>query len=409
MSGNPCIDTGSPAARYSPTRRGTPKSGRSPVALAASFGTNDEGCVKRCMSDLDAPKRRLSRVSFASACETKDSTSPESDGGSPEKELPPSPCRGRRNSRSRYSFGARMSLGSAEGVADAADACEVVLGLPNTPPQSPRKLKEAWSALKQFEEELESKQRHLEEWDFELKEEQRQHRESRRILARKMSELEARELRAAKHEERRLSATSGTPSSSLKGLSVGATPPSSSMQKRVSLGSTPEHCIASPSEAGGDAAEIVPTVLTYDDSDEAGWPRSSRRLCRFGTLLQLVVKAVILFGVLVAPELSMQAVETVIPCARTLHETVQTFVYLGSDRDRAPERSNTIEARLSDSSYGAGSRAAAATPCEEALQDAQAALAEMRETQPQVLWSWPARVLLVVAAMVAHTAVQNFA
>merc|ERR1719478_1487460 len=137
-----------------------------------------------------------------------------------------------------------MSLGrefmpsyDLDACSDAADGCEAPAAPPSSPPQSPGRFREAWAGLKQWEEELEGKQRNLEEWDFELQEEKRQHRESRLFLARKMSELEARELRAAKQEERRLSALSGTPTSSVDMFE--RTPPSSSKKLQTPLRDMP--------------------------------------------------------------------------------------------------------------------------------------------------------------------------
>lgn len=168
-----------------------------------------------------SPVRRKSRVSFAGIDEkdrSGDEKSPEKRVGCASENLPPSPCRGRRSTQS---LGLRLSLGSTDALADGDDAFPVRAVLPSSPPDSPGRMRQFWRVMKQREEELESKQRQLEEFEkdafelkealeqqaFELKEEKREQRRSRRFLAKKMSELEARELRAAKQEERRFSAS----------------------------------------------------------------------------------------------------------------------------------------------------------------------------------------------------------
>lgn len=174
--------------------------------------------------------------------------------------------------------------------------------LPSSPPDSPGRYRQIWTCIKQRQEELENKQRELEEWDFELQEKERQHRESRLFLARKMSELEARELRAAKEEERRLSrysALSGSPAPSADKM----TPPSSSKKMR-----TPQ----SPGTPLGDSKlsddledrSTQTDTSMYQENSPSKRLNSCKQLCRFGVVLSLAVKVCVLIAAVAFPQLS---------------------------------------------------------------------------------------------------------
>jgi len=255
-------------------------------------------------SNSNSPnRRRLSRVSFASSVDSID------DKGSEVaiEDLPPSPSRGQRSLRSTYSFGLRLSLGGDDTASETAEAPST----PCSPPLSPGQLKDAWSYLKRREEDMESKQRELEEWDFELKEEKRQNRESRLFLARKMSELEAREHRAA-CDERRLSNLSGTAASSVdwtpprtppSGTRLRTPPRGTPEQRRLSGASTES---ATQTEQTEEAAAEKDVVLGRRCRRATGM---CKRLFKFGIALQLVVKVFLLVGVVVVPELPNGIVE----------------------------------------------------------------------------------------------------
>lgn len=172
-------------------------------------------------------------------------------------------------------------------------------------------MKDAWAFLKRREEDMEAKQRELEEWDFELKEEKQEHREKRIFLARKMSELEAREHRAA-CDERRLSALSGTPASSVD-WTPPRTPPSGTRSRTPSAG-TPEQRrlsgasteAATQTEQSEEAAADKDVVLGRRCRRATG---ICKRLCKFGIALQVAVKVFLLVGVVVGPELPRDTVE----------------------------------------------------------------------------------------------------
>jgi hypothetical protein len=138
-------------------------------------------------------------------------------------------------------------------------------------------------------------------WDFELLYEKRQHKEGRKFLARKMSELEARELKAAREDERRLSNTSalsGTPVSSMD-----RTPPSSGKKLRgTPLGETPEH----PCNDIADAEVQTEDLMAQQD----GRGRC-KKSCKMLLWFALVVKACVIAVVVFAPELPQTMLEKV--------------------------------------------------------------------------------------------------
>lgn len=215
-----------------------------------------------------------------------------------------------------YSFGLRMSLGREDGPCDSADADEDAAASPNGFPESPERLRESWACLNQREEEFEAKQRHLEEWDFELKEEKRQHRESRLFLARKMSDLEARELRAARDDERRHSGISGTPASS----DGARTPPSSSKNLRENLRGTPPRGLKAFPELAHNTTQTEEQMAALSEQN----PCRRHRCRRLGILIGVVLlKVCLLIGVVVVPELSNESVESM---AAWLPVPLETFV-----------------------------------------------------------------------------------
>lgn len=194
---------------------------------------------------------------------------------------------------------------------------------------------------------MESKQQLLEQWDFELQEEKRQHRESRLFLARKMSELEGRELRAAKDEERRLSAFSGSPSPSIE-----RTPPSSRARTPTpKLTEELAHTATQTWAAEDNTAAANPSKRTH----------TCKRMCRFGLTSCLVVKICVLLAFIIVPELPSETVENM---AVWLPVPLVTFASFG----------NSTSVKSSDSVAGES--------CCEALQEARVELAKLQEPAP---------------------------
>jgi hypothetical protein len=239
-----------------------------------------------------------------------------------------------------------MSLGREEGSpAKLSDE------LPSSPPDSPGRYRQVWTVMKQREEELEDKHRQLEEWDFDLQEEKRQHRESRLFLARKMSELEARELRAAKEEERRLSRNStlsGSPTPSMEKM----TPPSSCKTRSPkSLGTLSED---SKLSHDFEDRSTQTDISTYQEQAPFGRRLTCKQLCRFGLVFSLAVKVCVLIAAVVLPRFSSGTVQnlaawlplplsTSVPpasdesllynCSGILHETRLAFTVLQHKHD----------------------------------------------------------------------------
>lgn len=336
-------------------------------------------------------------MSFASMEEKDCPSSPDKCADGASEELPPSPCRGKR--RSTYSFGLHsQSLGCEDTPVDGSDGLEAKAGMPSSPPDSPGRLRQFWACMKQRQEELENKQRHLEEWDFELKEEKRQQRESRLFLARKMSELEAKELRASKREERRLSALSGTPASSME-----RTPPSSSKPLSPSSGMSPERfqSFAELIDTAAQTEETTAGAAAAPAEQERCRPHPCRRatsLCKrlfhFGVALQFAVKACVLIGVVVVPELPSEAVESI---AAWLPVPLETFVSLETGSDNAPFSDSTSVVPATVPQAAAAPPAceictvpqAAGAPqacenCEKALQDAHLELTRLQYEHDQL-------------------------
>jgi len=267
-------------------------------------------------------RRRVSRVSFASSVESIDDKGVETTVEETQ-DLPPSPSRGRSN-RSTYSFGLRLSLGGDDTASETAEAPAT----PTSPPQSPGQLKDAWAYLKRREEDMESKQRELEEWDFELKEEKRQHRESRLFLARKMSELEAREHRAA-CGERRLSTLSGTTASSVE-WTPPRTPPSGTRLRTPSR-DTPEQRRLSGASTDT-ATQTEQTEEAAADKDVVVGQRCRRAtgICKRLFKFFMVAKVFLLIGVVVVPALPRDTVETI---ATWLPVSLEPFLVLDAGSD----------------------------------------------------------------------------
>jgi len=274
--------------------------------------------------------------------------------------------------------------------------------------------------LKQWEEELEGKQRSLEEWDFELKEEKRQHRESRLFLARKMSELEARELRAAKEEERRLSGLSGTPASS-----GDRTPPSSSKKSRTPLrGSPPGGLKPSPEELVDHAtqteemtAALGAEAAQQDLRGQVGRRQSCRRatslckrLCQFVVALHLAMKAFYLIGVVVVPELPSETVQSM---AAWLPAPLETLLSLETGGDGALVTGSSAVVPTETSALPESTPDQPQAVLLKNTSDPERLLADMPEStqqhppgdaegQPSLSgWGWRSLSLPVIAALVA--------
>lgn len=139
------------------------------------------------------------------------------------------------------------------------------------------------------------KQRELEEMDFDLKEEKKQHRESRLFLARKMSELEARELRSAKERER-LSLLS-TPCSS-----ADRTPASSRRSSITPSRGTPTQLLNSPTQELEELVHAeVQTAAPHPIEEASSWRRSCRP--SFLCIAVMLAKAFYVAGVVILPEM----------------------------------------------------------------------------------------------------------
>jgi len=216
------------------------------------------------------------------------------------EDLPASPCRAQR--RLSCAKGERLSIASVA----LSGGSSIATTLPSTPPDSPGRYRQVWLCLKQREEELEEKQQQLEEWDFELQEEKRQHRESRLFLARKMSELEARELRAAKEEERRLSRVSTRSGS--QATSLDRTPPSASKHTRNHLLETPPRRLNLGEESEGPShseqtLESSTTTAVHDEQ-QCGGKRAGNQ-ARVGMLFLIAAKVCILIGIVLSPNIPL--------------------------------------------------------------------------------------------------------
>jgi hypothetical protein len=231
--------------------------------------------------------------------------------------------------------------GSAVTSQKGAESDDEAVDLPPSPcrARGNAQLQMAWSRLKQREEQLfaqesEVKRQHglLEEQDFELQEERRQHQESILFLARKTSELEARESRVA-DRERRLSGISGTP-----GSSAGSPSPNKNLRKHA--GATPprprstpprRHCPSFATTAV--QTEVLtltmpppPSPVTQQECElptgaEDTPPQKEmtkkkkgrcRRVCCCGRWLKFFIEALILIGIFTLPQLPRETAQNAV-------------------------------------------------------------------------------------------------